>query len=395
MSDRSQPISTLDHDGVVPPELTRNLPVKGQSAMEDGSASVQSTAHTAKLGFTNNFPVTLDWVELMHRYGSETPEIHRWHGVAPKVSTTPDPEPHYWAGLCGLARADYECDLKDEDDVNNGGPIHASITGYTFNPNLRSGSSGASIVHYPVNPVAAVPRRHHIPDRPLGVQQRHLHAPRVGSKNTRYLANNLWARRVTLLEGLQVIASFPNFVIALVIKDRLSPAMRAKVKDKFQAAGLDSLIYKKTLGTPWPRLKDMFNRCRLVVFNSAPTADFMLQWDHLAENHYGDRSLEPSTWVQKRRESRDIGGTQMPLLLAMNHFPDLPVLLGIPWQNFNRINGRVLLKSHIDDFEKVKGGLVLNFVNADFIDWREPELGCLWAVRYCHFKLHGRPPPPP
>jgi hypothetical protein len=94
--------NTKDHgDGGVAANLTESLSIETQLAKEDNNAAPQSTAHTAMLGFSNNFPVILSYVELKHQYGSETPETARWTKVPPKTTTLPDLKAQYWTGLEG------------------------------------------------------------------------------------------------------------------------------------------------------------------------------------------------------------------------------------------------------------------------------------------------------
>ena len=208
----------------------------------------------------------------------------------------------------------------------------------------------------------------------------------------RYLANNLFARRIKLSEGLGKIGSFLNrftdAVVTIVFEDRIGDQtnQRAKLQSIFATAGLWDLIYQPTAGDKtgtWPTIKEMTDsNKRLVVFTSYEGSDsiFPYQWDYMTENVYGNDSVDPTKWTNVRGNSKPYGELST---LAMNHFPDIQwsQISLEPVVEIESNNAQSFISDHVAAFE----AFTPNWLNLDRVDLG----GCVAMTKYCNTKLHG------
>ncbi len=182
----------------------------------------------------------------------------------------------------------------------------------------------------------------------------------------------------SLTDGLAVIRAFmelhPDTVYTILFEDWVSHN-RPKIRQAFLTSGLwENVFFAGQINKGWdwntqgwPTLAWMISHgLNLVVFSSR-SGPFPNQWTYLAENVYGNRSMEPATWVQARAESAPLS---QRALCALNRFPDFDLggvrFLPRGFSPAYRNNSAVLSAAHIDDcFEEWHR--LPNFLNLDFV----------------------------
>jgi hypothetical protein len=178
----------------------------------------------------------------------------------------------------------------------------------------------------------------------------------------------------TLPEIQKYMASNPDAVVTLFIEsgegfDVGSSAVCKRFEDELRAAGLFDFLFSRTHWpiTPddqkWPTLDWMSRNGRLVVFTqSTPSSDFpylFCLYGYSVETVYGDESLDPATWTDRRSESKPIDTASIPLF-TMDHFPTADIFEG-----WGTLNGRDKVMSHVDACRS-RYGRVPIFIAVDF-----------------------------
>jgi uncharacterized protein DUF6895/PUD1/2-like protein len=210
--------------------------------------------------------------------------------------------------------------------------------------------------------------------------------------------------KLSLKAGLGIIKDFmtrvPDVVVTIVFEDRVT-ANRPKIEAAFRNEAIWDWVFfadKVNKGwnvtaQGWPTLEWLVkNDLRLVVFSSTQ-GPFPDQWRWMSESVYGDESLDPSTWVNKRGESDPLNQLA---LCALNHFPTLSItgawLLGPFIERIRKSNATSNLLAQVDDCKK-KWSRYPNWLNVDYVEIPTGDVAA--AITRLNALLHGKPEPSP
>lgn len=218
-----------------------------------------------------------------------------------------------------------------------------------------------------------------------------------------------FVRPETLKDGLEMVAMFldnvPHVVLTIVFEDKVEQN-RSKIETAFRSVRLsdgrslwDTVFFpdqtaegRNAQWFEWPTLDWMIQKKqRLVVFTSSDKGPFPYQWDYMSENVYGDASLDPKTWLDKRDESEPLSQLE---LCALNHFPRFAPTIFNNWlsdwlSEVRTVNSRA---TALKMFAECKAcwGRYPNYWQVDFFEIPNDEPAS--AVLYLNALLHGVSP---
>jgi Up-Regulated in long-lived daf-2 len=203
-----------------------------------------------------------------------------------------------------------------------------------------------------------------------------------------------------LSDALAIIRRFLVFQsrdpVTIILEDRVSQQYQNLIKQAFVASQTWDMTFNPDVydvgQKGWPTLKEFFTMAKplIVLTSNGNSPDFAYQWKYMSENVYSDPSLDPSTWLDPRKESQPLSALS---LCALNHFPTWSVegFNLTTWIERSQTDNATSLLSSMIDACDTRWGRYPNYINADF--WQIPDNGLIGTTVYLNQKLRATPIP--